>query len=202
MMWIRACVLLACLALMPFLTVRAQPTSLEVYQTLALGCLYDVPDTARAFVLDAPAQMPYLRTALADRWRRDGRTLFLADSSLQENTPALSRLRYAVEETGVVYARARRKQYARSITLALRYTFTAADGRLLGEDQCRETFTDMIRRADRVSLETDAFPETQGSIPHAGWMRRYLEPAVLAFASAVTVYLFFNLRSDRSDGGA
>ena len=107
-----------------------------------------------------------------------------------------------IEEARVGYARARRKQLNRTVTLALRYTFAAADGRLLGEARCRETFTDTIRRADRADLESEAFPETQGDAPRAGWMRRYLEPAVLAAATAITVYLFFNLRSDRTDDGA
>ena len=203
MIWMRALVLLGCLAPMAGRTVRAQqpPTNLETYQTLALRCLASVPDTAQALALDAPALMPYLRTALTDAWRREGRALFLADTSFQASGPPPPRLRYAIEEARVAYARARRKQLDRTVTLALRYTFTGADGRLLGEARCRETFTDTIRRADRTALETDAFPETQSDPPRAGWMRRYLEPAVLAAATAITVYLFFNLRSDRSDDG-
>ena len=203
MNWMRALVVLLCLAPMAGPTARAQPapTNLEAYQTLALRCLASVPDTAQVLALDAPARMPYLRTALTDAWRRDGRTLFLADTSFQTNAPPTPRLRYAIEEARVAYARARRKHLDRTVTLALRYTFTAADGRLLGEARCREAFTDTIRRADRAALESETFPETRGDPPRAGWMRRYLEPAVLAAATAITVYLFFNLRSDRSDDG-
>jgi len=195
----RAWAVLACLALVPLATAFAQPTNLEAYQTLALRCLAEAPDTTQAFRLDAPALMPYLRTALAQRWREEGRALFLADSLL--SSPAIARLRYEIEEAQVAYARARRKQLVRTVTLALRYTFTAADGRLLRTARCRDTFTDTIRRSDRAALEWEAFPETQGEAPRGGWMRRYLEPAILAVATAVTVYLFFNIRSERTDDG-
>ncbi len=203
MTWMRALVVLVCLAPACGVAARAQPapTNLEAYQMLAVRCLAQAPDTARVLVLDAPALMPYLRAALAETWRRDERALFLADTSFQAAGPPPPRLVYTIEEARVDYARARRKHLDRTVTLALRYTFAAANGRLLGEDRCRETFTDTIRRSDRAGLESEAFPETQGEAPRAGWMRRYLEPTVLAAATAITVYLFFNLRSDRSDDG-
>ncbi len=197
----RVLLVLVCLAPTAWPAARAQPTptNLEAYQTLALRCLAAVPDTASVVVLDAPALMPYLRTALTDAWRSDGRTLFLADSAAVG--PAAPRLAYAIEHVGVAYERARRKRLNRTVSLALRYTLTTAQGRLLDEARCSETFTDTIRRADHAALESEAFPETRGTLPRAGWMRRYLEPAALAAATAITVYLFFNLRSDRSDDG-
>ena len=192
---------LAGLALAPWAAAFAQPTNLEAYQTVALRCLAAAPDTTQVFRLDAPEQMPYLRTALVQRWREEGRVLFLADSLQALSGPATARLRYEIEEAHVAYDRAPGKQLVRTVTLALRYTFMTADGRLLGEDRCRDTFTDTIRRSDRAALEWDAFPETQGEAPRGSWIRRHLEPAVLAVATAVTVYLFFNIRSDQSDDG-
>lgn len=186
------------LGLIPFFAVHAQPTNQEAYQMLALGCLASVPDTAHVIWLDAPTQMPYIRTALTEAWREENRTLFLADSSAQLPEPAPPRLHYAIEHAHVAYARHRRKQLARTVTLGLRYTFIAPDGRLLGEAGCIETYTDTIRRRDVSALESAAFSETQGTIPRGGWIRRYLEPALLATATAVTVYLFFNLRNDES----
>ncbi len=194
----RACLALWCLAAGLAAPARAQPTNLEVYQELALRCLADVPDTARVVHLEAPPQMPYLRTALVARWQQQGRVLFLADSSFQAAGGA-HRLRYAVEQAQVVYARARRKQFARTVSLALRFTLLAPDGRLLREDRCQDRFTDAIPRKDRAALESEAFPETQAEPPRGSWRRRYLEPAILAAATAVTIYLFFNLRSERTN---
>ena len=185
------------LALLLAAPARAQPTNVEAYQRLAVGCLGAVPDTARAFRLSAPAAMPYLQPALAARWQEEGRALFVGDTL----AASLPYLHYEIEEARVSYAKAPEKHLARTVTLALRYAFTGADGRLLREDRCRETFTDTIRRDARAGLESEAFAETQGALPRGSWRRRYLEPAAIALATAVTVYLFFNLRSERSDDG-
>lgn len=190
-----------CLVLVPVFAAHAQPTNQEAYQVLALRCLASVPDTTQVIWLDAPAQMPYVRTALTEKWRQEDRVLYLADSSAHLPDPHPPRLEYTIEAAHVAYTRNGRKQLDRTLTLALRYTFTTAEGRLLREDGCHETFTDTIRRANLPSVESDAFPETQGDLPRGSWVRRYLEPAVLAATTAITVYLFFNLRNDKSNDG-
>lgn len=177
-------------------TVRAQPTNVEAYQQLAVACLADVPDTLQAFRLDAPERMPYVRTALANRWQEQGRTLFLPDTSARPPDP-LPRLAFRIEDADVTYEREGRR-LRRTVELALRYTLTAANGRLLREQSCRETFDDTIARGEREALEDAAYRETQGAVPEAGGWRRYVEPAVLAAAVGVGVYLFFSLRGDTS----
>lgn len=196
--WLRiACLLLAGTAHYA----GAQPaTNVEAYQRLALDCLADVPDTIHVFQLQAPPQMPYLRTALVDRWHREGRTVFLADSTLGTPPARLPRLVYLVEERGVDYERAGRRQMRRAVRLGLRYTLLGADGRLLREDACLDRFDDMLRPSDQPVVETAAFPESQGAAPRAGWLRRYAQPAVLAAATAVTIYLFFSLRNNQPEG--
>ncbi len=176
-----------------------QPTNLEAYQTLAVECLAAAPDTARAFRLAVPARMPFLRTALVARWQEEGHMVFLADSSF-EATGALPRLAYEVEEATVAYERAGRKQLRRTVTLALRHTFTGPGGEILREDRCRDVYEDTVARRAAAGLADEAFPETQAPLPEAGWLRRYLEPVVLTAATAVAVYLFFTLRSDTSGG--
>ena len=177
---------------------RAQQTNLALFQEVAVACLAAAPDTARAFRLDAPAQMPYLRTALVARWQTEARTVFLSDSA---TTVSLPRLGYAIEEVKVDYRRARGKRIDRAVTLALRYTLTAPDGRLLREERCRDTRADTIHRNDLAQVESTPFPETQASPPEAGWRRRYLEPVVITGATAIGVFLFFSLRSNRTNDG-
>ena len=177
---------------------RGQATNLAHYEAMAVACLSAVPDTARAFRLDAPDAMPYLRAALVARWQSEGRVIFRPDAPAAE---ALPWLRYAIEEARVAYAKAPDHRLARTVTLALRYTFTGADGRILRDDRCRDVRADTIRSADRARVETAAFPETQAPPPEAGWVRRYLEPAVITAATAVGIYLFFTLRSDRTNNG-
>lgn len=175
----------------------AQPTNLSVYQDLALRCLAGAPDTLGAFRLDAPDGMPYLRTALVDAWQADGRTLFLLPDSAAQGRP---RLTYRVEEAGVTYERAPGRRLNRTVTLALRYTLTGPDGRLLAESACRETFADSFPRRAHAAVESPSFPETQAALPPAGWLRRYVEPALLTAATAIGVYLFFTLRSQATEG--
>ncbi|QXD14225.1 hypothetical protein GQ464_012285 [Rhodocaloribacter litoris] len=177
---------------------RAQETNLALYEAVALQCLAAVPDTARAFVLEAPETMPYLRTALVNRWQAEGRTVFLPGAPGAGGLPGL---RYTVETARVAYQKANGGRLARSVTLALRYTFSGADGRLLREARCQDTRTDVIPREALPRVETEAFPETRAEPPAPGWLRRYLEPVVITAATAVGIYLFFTLRSERADDG-
>ena len=178
-------------------SMSAQPSNLEAFQQLAVECLVGaVPDTVRAFRLEAPDEMPYVRTALVARWQNGGRRLYVADTSSAEQFPALE---YEIERADVTYARERRRTLRRTVTLALRYTLTTAEGHLLRDARCRDAYTDTVRRDALPTLETTAFPETQADPPPGGWLRRYVQPAVVAAATAVTVYLFFSLRSDRAD---
>lgn len=177
----------------------AQPTNAEVYLDLAATCLTAAPDTVDAFRLESPEAMPYLATGLAALWQADGYTVFLGDSAAVP--PDLPRLAYTVDEAQVTYERVRRGRVQRTVTLALRYTLTATDGRLIRAAPCRETATDVIPLDALDAVESPAFPETQGERPPPRWPRRYLEPIVLTAATAVVAFLFFSLRSDRADDG-
>lgn len=188
----RLAVVLSVLWMMPGLA-QAQPTNLEAFQQLALECLAEAPASTPAFVLEAPGQMPYLRQALVDHWQRQDYTVYLGADSVRQTLPAFA---YRIEHVAVDYDRAGRRQLDRTLTLALAYTHTAADGRLLADTRCADTFTDRIARADREQVETGAYPETRGVVPQ-GWLRRYLEPAVVIGSAALGTYLFFTLRSTR-----
>jgi hypothetical protein len=173
------------------------PTNLEVLQSLAVGCLIDtVPDSTQTFRLDASEQMPYLRSALVGRWQDAGRRIYVAADSATAPLPTLA---YDVETVKVAYARAGRRTVERAVTLALHFTLTAADGRLLRDERCRDTYADTVQRDLLVDLESAAHPETQADPPPGGWLRRYAQPAIVAAATVVTVFLFFSLRSDRVD---
>lgn len=190
--------LLRCLLLFvlsPPLAAAAQPTNVAALQELGVRCLAAVPDTARAFRLDAPERLAYLRPALVAHWQAEGRTLFVADTAA---APPLPRLRYRVEAAGVAYARAGRR-LRRTVTLGLHYSFTAPDGRLLADARCHEVYADTLARNALAVVEADAFPEARAEPPPPGWLRRYLEPALLTAATAVTAYLFFTLRSQAKE---
>ncbi len=156
----------------------------------------DAPDSLSIFRLEAPAQMPYIRIALTTRWQSEGRVVFIADTAA-----VLPLLRYEIEEARVAYDKGPDHSLSRAVTLGVRYSVTGADGRLYREHRCRDVRSDVISRADLRRIESSAFPETQATPPESGWMRRFLEPAVITAATALGVYLFFSLRSDRADSG-
>jgi hypothetical protein len=178
--------------------VLAQETNLAVYQRLARDCMSELPADIDTLALQAPDAMPYLRSALIDAWRSTGREVFdLNDSPTQAAT--LPRLAFSIEDARVSYANAGRRRLLRDVRLALQYSLTDGDGRIILDEHCSMTADDVIDRAARIRLEEDAYAETVGDEPPAGWIRRYVEPAVLAAATALGVYLFFSLRSESVD---
>lgn len=189
-----ACVLLG---LAVPLGVHAQPTNVEVFQQLAVQCLETAPDTVRAFRLEAPSQMPYLQSMLLERWQNADRLVFVADTARFDVPDDLPLFGYSITQVGLTYTRQGRKQLRRDVTLDLHYRLTAANGQVLSDQSCTSPYTDTVARNAAKHLSDPSYPETLAPIP-AGWLRRYLEPAVLTAATAVTVYLFFNLRSTSS----
>ena len=174
----------------------AQTSNLELYQEMAVECLGGLTGAADSLAIVSPARMPYLRSSLVNEWQKAGRVVYLADTTaVRFNIPRLS---YEVERAAVEYAR-RGKQVERRLRLDLRYTLTGADGLVIADDRCSSNRSDLINRTDLMRLQDPLYPETQAEPPPAGWIRRYLEPAVLTTATAVAVYLFFTLRSDAGD---
>lgn len=113
-------------------------------------------------------------------------------------------LRIDVDEGSLVYERAPRRAaepLERRIRVGLRYTLTQPGGGVLASDSCLETRSDLHTRRGAASLADPRWSVTNPDIPQTGFWRRYLQPTVLVAAAAVGTYLFFNLRSDRADGG-
>ncbi len=177
--------------------VQAQQTNQAAFIALGTACLGPLPGDVQSFYLDAPSQMPYLRSALIQTWQQEGRRIFVSDTT----AALLPTLRYTIEAVAVDYARQGRKQVARTVSLGLRYALTTADGEVLRDAPCSDTFQDVLSRKALAEVETPTFPETQAPPPPPGGLGRYLEPALLTAATAVSVFLFFTLRSDRADDG-
>ena len=170
----------------------AQTPNLALFQEMAVSCLGELPPSVKSVVLDAPDEMPYVRSALIAAWRDDGRQVYLADA------PG-TRLAYAIEEATVTYARQERG-LSREVRLTLAYTMTGDDGRVVADERCASQRVGTLDAEDLDVVENEAFPETQADLPRAGWGRRLLEPAVLTAAAGVAVFLFFSLRSGGGDG--
>ncbi len=176
----------------------AQDTNLSVYQQLARECLGELPPGVDSLSLDASAQMPYLRSALVERWKTNGHEIYTAEGSVQHES-SLPRLTIAIEDAGVDYTVADRRRFNRHVRLGLRYSLTGTDGRIILDERCSRTTADIIDRRAVAQFENQAYAETRGELPRGGWMRRFVEPAVITAATAIGVYLFFTLRSQSAE---
>ncbi len=179
---------------------RAQDTNLSIYQGLALECLGELPSDVDTLALEASAQMPYLRSALVERWKSNGHEVYFVDDS-PLHAANLPRLAFSVEDASVVYAPAGRRRLDRILRLGLQYSLTDRDGRIILDEHCAKDAADTIDRTAVAHVEDRAYAETQGDPPRAGWVRRIVEPVVIMTATAIGVYLFFTLRSQSADDG-
>ena len=188
-----------CWSFFPVLVSSAQEltTNAQVFEKLGLECLGEVPHAADSLTLVPPSNLPYLTSVLIQHWQQQGTELFSTDS-LRTSKPYYS-LSWEISRATITYTRAGRKTLTRSAELDLRYSFLGMDGEFLGHDSCQRAFSDRIPKAIVEQLESPAHPETQAELPPDSWIRRYLEPVILAAATGLAAFLFFNLRSNRVD---
>ena len=184
--------------LMPVTQVAAQsagpPTNIEVYQNLAVDCLAAaaVPDSFR---LSDDGDAPYLRGALLGQWLEEGRFVYQNDTT--SATRPLHRMMFEADRQALSYHREGRR-VRRHVELGLRYEITAPDGRLAAASRCDLRNSDVLDRSDIPRVDDSRFSATTAEVPAASWRRRYLEPVIVGAATAVTVVLFFTLRSKRT----
>ncbi len=172
-------------------------TNMQVFENLGVACLESVPMEADSLILSPPAALPYVTSTLINRWQQQDKTLFLADS-LRTLSPSFL-LSWEVSKSAISYTRVHRKTLLRSAELDLRYTFLGMNGEILVQDTCRNLFSDQIPKGMIPELESPAYPETQAEPPRDRWIRRHLEPVIIAAATGLAAFLFFNLRNSSAD---
>lgn len=172
-------------------------SNMKVFENLAITCMDFIPSEVDSLILDPPDELPFVTTTLIKHWQEHEMTLFYADSLHSLRQPF--RLSWQMSNASISYARERRKTLSRSAKLALRYTFLDPTGKIIAHDSCDEFFTDTIPKRVVSQLESELYPETQGALPPESWFRRHLEPIIIAAATALTAFLFFNLRNDSTD---
>lgn len=113
----------------------------------------------------------------------------------EKNIPELS---YAIEGSSVVYGEPFKKSLfgdfytERQITLKGSYLFKRENNSL---KTFTLTATDTIKYGRISSIENPSFPFTKGEIPEEPLFSTIFEPVIIVGAAAVSVYLFFTVRS-------
>ncbi len=174
-----------------------QPSHLEAFQALAVGCIAPAADSLGSYRILPVERMPFLVPALAAAGSRAGHTVYLADSVAAAT--AISGIRIDVRQAGVTLTRARRRTIDRRVALSLDATLLAPDGRVIDTRTCDETFNDRFPGSIAALLATNDYAETRAALPEARWQRRILEPTLAVGATVLGAYLFFTLRSERSE---
>jgi hypothetical protein len=174
--------------------VYSQSTHVERLQLIGTSCLGSVPASLDSFLLDSDDASPYIRQALISEWKSDGRRVYATDS-----LHTLPELRYRVETAKIELYRAGKNQYGRAARLSVSYRLTSESGEILSDGQCADIRSDTLSAALASSMRDSRYPETDVEPPRGGWFRKFLQPAVVLGASAIGTYLFFNLRSRRTD---
>lgn len=183
--------------------VQAQQTNAEIFRDMAVECLQPVVEPYSDLVLNTDRVNPFLNQAVISAFRDAGKGIFLHPEVAAGDSLALpsahAYVAYFVEHGSVEYSRRGRRSIGRAVELQLSYLLSDAGARVIADSTCSRTYEDEISRSDLDVVETESIPITKGERPRRSWIRRYAEPIVVASATAVAVYLFFNVRSDSND---
>jgi len=176
----------------------------NVMADIALQCVITHIDKASPMQVEgkglAPIVAPQLEAGM------------LASGYQLANLDAGKSLVYTVDLAVVDLKKSGRKQVTRTVSLGMSFQVwdrtakenqaqNASAATLEQSGTCSDVQVDTVDRTLLSSLSYAGFPETNPAPPAKGGLRRFLEPAVLIGATAVGTYLFFNLRSRRSDSG-
>lgn len=172
----------------------AQPSHADMLSEMAERCLGPVVDPTDSVRVDFDGTPAFMETHLLRTWIDEGRTVLTGDGSA-----TATRLNVILNDAGVELVRASRGMLERTALLAITYRLTAASGAVLAADTCRSSDQDLIDADVAGSLADDSFAGTSPDIPTTSRLRRIVEPVVVIGAAAIGTYLFFNLRSRRSD---
>jgi len=177
----------------------AQAGHVEKLQEAAVACISGVITGVDSVRVDADENFAYVRPALLMLWRENGVKAFLFDST--ESVSRTPSFRYRVNDARISLERAASGRVARTASISLQYLLTGPDERILTDELCTRSLTDTLT-VDQVNRLVDPrFAETSVSYESRSLLRRVVEPAVILGAAVIGTYLFFNLRSKRTEGG-
>lgn len=179
--------------------VLAQETNAHILRQLAGDCVGPVAEPFRTVVLRSDPVSGFLTPGVVAALTGPGRAVYVDPAAPADSLPGRpvdATISFLVDGVTIRYDRSGRRHVARTVELHLAYIATDASARVLADSTCAMSAQDVISRSSLDSIENPDIPLTTGRRPQRSWLRRYVEPAVVASATAVAVYLFFNVRSD------
>lgn len=188
---------------LPVVRAACQPANADIIGRLAADCVTTAVATADTVEIIPDDRYEFIRTVVVNSVRDDGSVVVISrtpqgPSGNEGSTGRRTVVSYRIENGGVRYSKSG-DALTREIAVDTRVLATMSDNSVVLDTLCVKSFIDEIRPADIDKVEDSNQPLTLGKRPSKGWLRRVAEPAVVAAASAVAVYLFFNVRSDRNE---
>ncbi len=176
--------------------IRAQDTNLSVFVSLAAECLAPLLDGTDSFIFEGESGISSIETGLINSWMTSGKEVArLGENALPGDRPLLS---YQIQHTAVTYDTEKKRSLIRNVELRLSAMKIENNVVTNSIVDCPGQFSDTIDRRDISEIEDSLIPETKGHVPPRGFLKRYAQPIVVGAASAITVYLFFSVRSDEA----
>ena len=172
---------------------------MALLQEAGVACISDEIPDVDAVVLDADEASPYLRPAVVDHLQNEGARVYRFDSTAVDR--GLPVLWYRVAEARIDLDRAGGGMVDRRASVSLHAALYGPDGNVLADSFCSADRNDRIPASGVSALTDSRFPETNVTIESRNLLRRLVEPAVIVGAAVIGTYLFFNLRSKRTEGG-
>jgi hypothetical protein len=178
-----------------------QPPSHEALLAgLTERCLEQAINDHRAFRFRAQGATDHVASPLVARWTAQDLTVYLEPS--EAPVPLLV---VTTDRSAVTLHRADRRTVRREVVVDLTWWLSSAGGDVLDTQTCRDAASDRLSRKQARALAVEGSPIFDPGLPARSWvwagMERTMEPVILLGATAIGTYLFFNLRSRRSDTG-
>jgi hypothetical protein len=174
----------------PIRAADGQPTNMQVVERLVTECIAELPLPSMLSI--APdVRYESVSNAVVEHLREREIRVFASDTLGRQS------LGYQIEDVSVAYQRLGR-DYERNVRAVVLPRVLSESGEILHAGRCERSLDDIINRGDIVRIERGAPSEARAELPPASFRRRVAEPLLLAGATAVSVVLFFTLRSKRS----
>ncbi len=171
----------------------AQPTNRDVIVSLVGNCVSNTIASDSSVAYSYSGSTGFIESGVVAAWLSEGKSVRVHDNASKEK-----HLEFQTTNIAVQYRRSSRSTVDREVSVSTIGTVRDADGTIIESIDCPDSFRDTVDRHQLDSIEDSEIPLTQGTRPSRGFVRKYLQPVVVAAASAVTVYLFFSIRSNDS----
>lgn len=178
----------------------AQVTNREVMISLVSTCLAPAIEDESTLSYTYRGSESFVEAGVVAGWLQDGKSVSIFSGG--DSQPAVSHLDFSVTDLDVAYERASKHTVGRTVSVVVMGTHRNSDDQILHAIDCPASFEDVLDRNSLSLVEDTELEVTTAEHPSQGVIRKYVQPVIVGAASAVTVYLFFTIRSSNDSSSS